>query len=112
MTGGSGGTSGFGLRTSGARVAVLVLVLGAATVHAQPTDVTMDQAVQLYREHSPKLAAARAGVAVTEADVVDARIYPNPSVSVGVGGTVHGTATSGDSIEQAEVDIPLLVGKR
>jgi cobalt-zinc-cadmium efflux system outer membrane protein len=94
------------------RSSLIVVLLATATANAQPVDVTMDQAVQLYREHSPKLAAARAGVAVTEADVVEARIYPNPSVSVGVGGTVHGTATSGDSIAQAELDIPVLLGKR
>ena len=42
----------------------------------------LDQAIALYREHSPRLAAARAAIGRRAADVAEARIYPNPELGL------------------------------
>jgi cobalt-zinc-cadmium efflux system outer membrane protein len=94
------------------RLVVLAILCSSAIATAEPADVTIDQAVALYRERSPRLAASRATIEVTAADLVDAEIYPNPSVAGSFSRTVQGTPTSGDSLAQAGVDLPLLVGKR
>jgi len=91
-------------------IVILAFVRSAA---AQPApEVTIDQAVDMYRARNPRLVAARASIAVTAADLVDADLYPNPTIGVSASSTVHGTATSGDTLEQGELDIPLLIGKR
>jgi cobalt-zinc-cadmium efflux system outer membrane protein len=96
------------------RLAVVLALALTRTAAAQSVDpdVTIDKAVELYRAHNPRLAATRAAVDVTAADLVDADIYPNPTIGASVSHTVHGTATSGDTLAQGELDIPLLVGKR
>src|SRR5262249_48477215 len=74
-----------------ARTAVLVLVATTALAHAQSTtEVTVDDALALYREHNPRLAATRASVDVTGADLVDAHIYPNPELGISTSATAHG----------------------
>lgn len=95
-------------------IAMWLAVVAPAVAFAQapPADVTIDQAVTLYVERSPRVAAARATIDVTAADLVEARIYPNPSIALSTSGTVHGTPTSGETLEQGELDVPLLVGKR
>jgi cobalt-zinc-cadmium efflux system outer membrane protein len=94
----------------------LAVLLLPAVAHAQSADVapdlTIDQAVAMYRARNPRLAAERAQVDVTAADLVDARIYPNPSIGLSTSATVHGISTSGDTLEQGELDVPLLIGKR
>jgi cobalt-zinc-cadmium efflux system outer membrane protein len=94
------------------RAVAATLVVLARVASAEPADVTIDRAVALYREHNPRLAAARAGIDVTAADLVDADIYPNPTLAVEESVTVHGAQTNGDALEQAELDVPILVGKR
>jgi cobalt-zinc-cadmium efflux system outer membrane protein len=95
---------------------IFAIVLSANTAAAEPSEVspelTIDQAVALYKARSPKLAASRSTIEITAADLVDAQIYPNPSIGVSVSNTVHGTPTNGDSVVQGELDVPLLVGKR
>lgn len=93
---------------------ILLVCAWAGVAHADvpPAEVTADQAVALYREHNPRARAARAQTDVVAADIVDARTYPNPTLSVSTSATVHGVATSGDEQQAVEVDIPLLVHKR
>jgi len=95
-----------------------VLVHAAALVHAQPpggtpevsTDVTADQAVARYREHSPRLAANRAAIDVTAADRLDARIYPNPTLSLSTTNITQGQDTFGHHQETVGIDVPILIG--
>ena len=75
-----------------------------------PAEVTADQAVALYRERSPRLAASRAAIDVTAADLVDASIYPNPTLSLNTTNIVQGQDTFGHSQELVGVDIPILIG--
>lgn len=95
-----------------------VLVYAVRLAHAQPpgvapgvtAEVTADQAVALYREHSPRLAANRAAIDVTAADLLDARIYPNPTLSLGTTNIVQGQDTFGHSQETLGLDVPILIG--
>ncbi len=88
----------------------LVLALLVISTTAFADDLTLDQAIALYREHSPRLAAERAAVGVAEADVVDARIYPNPEVGLDTARNVHGDTAGPQSQYQLDVSIPVLIG--
>jgi cobalt-zinc-cadmium efflux system outer membrane protein len=77
---------------------------------APPAEVTADQAVALYRERSPRLAASRAAIDVTAADLVDAGIYPNPTLSLNTTNIVQGQDTFGHSQELVGLDVPILIG--
>src|SRR5215468_5666032 len=89
----------------------LVIACALATpAYAAPDSVTADQAVALYRETSPRLAATRAQVDVTAADIVDAGIYPNPTLAVSSTNIVQGQDTFGHSQETLELDVPILIG--
>lgn len=87
-------------------------VAGGRVAHAQPAEVTADQAVALYREHSPRLAARRADLGVARADLVDAQIYPNPALSLGTTNIVQGEDTFGHSQETVGLDLPILIGRQ
>jgi cobalt-zinc-cadmium efflux system outer membrane protein len=90
---------------------VIAILLASTTAAAQPAaDVTVDQAIALYREHSEQLAAARAAVDVARADVVEAGIYPNPTLGVSALRTVAGTDTIGGTQPTASLDVPILIG--
>jgi len=92
---------------------VVAALLAQATVsHAQApgADVTVDQAVALYREHSPRLMATRASIDVTRADIVEARIYPNPSLGVNGAHTTVGGDTMGHTQIGLDLEIPILIG--
>ena len=90
-------------------LAILAALTGVAAA-APPPDVTADQAVALYRAQSPRLAANRAAIDVVAADLVDATIYPNPTLSVNTTNIVQGEDTFGHSQELAGLDIPILIG--
>jgi cobalt-zinc-cadmium efflux system outer membrane protein len=75
-----------------------------------PAEVTADQAVALYRERSPRLAASRAAIDVAAADLVDAAIHPNPTLSINTTNIVQGEDTFGHSQELVGLDIPILIG--
>jgi cobalt-zinc-cadmium efflux system outer membrane protein len=97
------------------RALALALVLAAAwpalaLAEDAPAEITADQAVALYRTHSPRLAVGRAGIGVAETDLIGARIYPNPTVSISSSPTVLGTPTSGETQTQVSVEVPLLLG--
>jgi outer membrane protein, heavy metal efflux system len=93
-------------------LAVLAVALPAAAAAqpAAPAEVTADQAVELYRAHSPRLAASRAQIDVTAADLVDAGIYPNPTLSLNTTNIVQGQDTFGHSQELVGLDVPILIG--
>ena len=93
-------------------LSLVVIAFGASRAQAAPSEVTADQAVALYREHSPRLAANRAAIDVTAADLEDAAIYPNPTLSLGTTNTVHGEDTIGHSQEAVGLDIPILIGRQ
>ncbi|HMG55174.1 MAG TPA: TolC family protein [Kofleriaceae bacterium] len=82
----------------------------AAPATEASDEVTADQAVALYRERSPRLAASRAAIDVTAADLVDAAIYPNPTLSLDTTNIVQGQDTFGHSQELAGIDVPILIG--
>lgn len=94
------------------RAAIVICVVGAlaGAVHAQPAEVTADEAVALYRAQSPRLAANRAAIDVTAADLVDARLYPNPTLSVSTTNIAQGQDTFGHSQETVGLDVPILIG--
>jgi cobalt-zinc-cadmium efflux system outer membrane protein len=75
-----------------------------------PAEITADEAVALYRAHSPRLAANRAALGVTAADLVDATVYPNPTLSLGTTNIVQGQDTFGHSQETIGLDVPILIG--
>jgi cobalt-zinc-cadmium efflux system outer membrane protein len=78
--------------------------------YAQPAEITADQAVALYRERSPRLAANRAAIDVTAADLVDATIYPNPTLSLSSTNIAQGQDTFGHHQELVGLDVPILIG--
>jgi cobalt-zinc-cadmium efflux system outer membrane protein len=89
------------------------LVACAAAAYAEPAaDVTADQAVALYRAHSARLLAVRAAVDVARADVVEARIHPNPTLGAASVRTVGGSDTIGGSQQTLSIDIPILIGRQ
>lgn len=93
------------------RLLVLCLACVASVAHAQPgAEVTVDQAIAAYREHSARRLADRAEIDVTEADVVDANVYPNPTLGVGTTRTLHGSDTIGRQQIAGSIDVPLLIG--
>jgi len=93
-------------------VAVVALLGVEARAGGLPGEVTADQAVALYRERSPRLAADRAALDVTAADRVDAEIYPNPTLALGTTNTVHGSDTIGHSQGTVGLELPLLIGRQ
>jgi cobalt-zinc-cadmium efflux system outer membrane protein len=54
---------------------------GAAQEQALPTPLSLEEAVRLASDRSPRLAGARATVAVAVADRLDASLRPNPALS-------------------------------
>jgi len=92
--------------------AVLVVSTGIALAQPAPpaADVTLDQALDLYRQHSARLAAARSAVDVTAADLVEARIYPNPEAGLTTARTAAGD-TAGPTMQyQLDLSVPILIG--
>lgn len=59
----------------------LVLVLAGAAMAQGPTQVTMDEAIQLALTHSPTLKAVRTQVPQSQAGEVTANLRPNPTLA-------------------------------
>ena len=99
------------MKARGVSLAVLAAVLGASAGRARADDeVGVDDVIAMYREHAPRVAAARAQIDVTAADRVEATIYPNPTLSFGGLRTVQGEPTSGRNQFSAGLDVPVLIG--
>jgi outer membrane protein, heavy metal efflux system len=93
-------------------VGLIVAVARIAAAGEAPREITADQAVALFRERSPRLAANRAAIDVTAADRVEAEIYPNPTLSFGTTHTVQGGDTIGHSQGSVGLDVPILIGRQ
>jgi cobalt-zinc-cadmium efflux system outer membrane protein len=72
--------------------------------------VTIDQALDLYRQRNARLAAERAQVDVAAADLVEARIYPNPEAGFSTTRTTLGDTAGPQMQYQLDVAIPILIG--
>ncbi|MEO7729439.1 MAG: TolC family protein [Kofleriaceae bacterium] len=90
----------------------IVMAARVAAAGELPREVTADQAVALFRERSPRLAANRAAIEVTAADRVDAEVYPNPTLSIGTTNTVQGGDTIGHAQGSVGLDVPILIGRQ
>ena len=92
-----------------ARIAAILVACTSLAHAAPPAEVTVDQAVALYRD-SPRLAAERSSIAVAGADIVEARQRPNPTLDMSVTRTVVGSNTIGGWLPSLGVDVPILIG--
>ncbi len=99
------------MRAAAIALGAALAAAAGAPAHAEaPAEVTADQAVALYRQTSPRLAASRAAIDVTAADLVDASLYPNPTLSINTTNIVQGQDTFGHSQNLVGVDVPILIG--
>ena len=62
--------------------AAAAILTGLPTAGAQTVSLTEPEAIARLTSDSPRVRAARAGVDIVRADVLDARRWPNPRVSV------------------------------
>ncbi len=92
-----------------ARIAALVVACTSLVHASPPSEVTVEQAVALYRD-SPRLAAERSAIGVASADIVEARQRPNPTLDMSVTRTVVGSNTIGGWLPSIGVDVPILIG--
>ncbi|HVV85138.1 MAG TPA: hypothetical protein VHE35_18885, partial [Kofleriaceae bacterium] len=81
-----------------------------AAAAAAAADVTVDDAVALYRARSPRLAATRADLDVAGADLVDAGLRPNPSIELSGVHTLAGTDTIGEWEPSLALEVPVPIG--
>src|SRR5262249_10600209 len=96
-------------------VAVLLffqLMLWAASASAAPGELperlTLDQALEILRDRSPRSQAEQARIDVAAAGHVAARVYPNPSVSYGGLALAQGANTGAAWQHQIVLEQPLL----
>jgi cobalt-zinc-cadmium efflux system outer membrane protein len=97
------------------RALLLVVCCIGITANAAPeppADVTLDAALALYRARNPWLAAREATIDVARADLVDADVYPNPTLGLSAARTVRGSDTIGGTQPGAALDIPILIGRQ
>jgi cobalt-zinc-cadmium efflux system outer membrane protein len=93
------------------RFAALAACLAAGTAWAQPAVLTVDQAVALAEENSPRLRAVVAQTEAARAGIVTARQYPNPDLQVRGGPvsaripTVESGPSAGATLGQ-QLDLP------
>ncbi len=92
-------------------VMCLLPPLGTAWAQAAdlPATITLEQVLQLLDQRSPRAAAERAAVAVTNADRITARALPNPSISYGGVHLVQGLSTGAVTQHQVVLEQPLLL---
>lgn len=89
----------------------IVGLLAAHTALAQPAVLTLDQAVALAEENSPRLRAVAAQTEAARAGVITARQYPNPEIELFTGGVRGRIATvasgTGTSVTLGQpIDLP------
>lgn len=96
----------------------LWLAINPAHSHAAepPPELTMDDALRILREESPRWAAERAQLGLADADVIQAGLFSNPSLSYNVLQLALGMNTGAATTHQVTLEQPLLVfgqrGKR
>lgn len=93
------------------RVPFVVLVLLAAPAAAQPADeLSIERFVELVRRHGPAARAARARIAVADAETDLAGVYPNPELGYVFMGRFDGTDQAINGTQhQVWIDVPILV---
>lgn len=108
------------LRHTWQAVALLVcMVMGAGEVRARSPDphelpavLTLDQALVLLREQSPRSMAEQARIDIAAAGRTGARVYPNPSISYGAVALAQGANTGAAWQHQIVLEQPILLGHR
>jgi cobalt-zinc-cadmium efflux system outer membrane protein len=91
--------------------ALIVLCLLASSAAAQEEPITLERAIRLARRESPAARALRAELAVADADVSLAGVYPNPVVAYGGFGRFDGSSNAINGTQhQVWLDVPLLIG--
>lgn len=93
----------------GAILAAAVTPARAQSVEPPPASLTLEAALGLLNDRSPRTRADRATVAVAEADRITARTLPNPTVSYGTVHLLHGLSTGATTEHEAAVEQPLLL---
>ena len=100
--------------TSWSAVLCLVVAIGApALAQSQsavpPVEISLDDALRLLKERSPRTAADQASVAVVAADRLTAKTLPNPNVSYGLARLFNGVSTGAVTQHQTGIEQPLLL---
>lgn len=88
----------------------------AAGVAPLPDEITIDDALRILRDESPRWAAERVQLHRAEADVIQAGLWSNPSLSYGLLQLAQGANTGAAATHQLTLELPLLLfgqrGKR
>lgn len=98
-------------------LAVMLMISGMpfqckAQITDLPEAVTIDQLLEILREKSPRLAAERASIDIATAEIIGARVLPNPAISYGRYDNLAGNTAAqfnGNQLQQSTVDVPLLI---
>lgn len=77
-----------------------------------PESLTLDQALEILRDQSPRSIAEQARIHVAASERVAARVYPNPSVSYGAVALAQGANTGAAWQHQIVLEQPILLGHR
>jgi len=102
------------MKHAGAMLLGLLLLPGSSPRAAGPADslparVTLEEALRLLNDVSPRTLAERATVEVAAAERVGARAHPNPSLSYDHLRLVSGESTGAETEHSLTLDQPLLL---
>ena len=97
------------LGVTGVAVVPPSLAATPAPTPGPPAVVTLTDVLAWLHDHSPRTLADRAAVDVAAAEVVQAGILPNPSVSYDQADTVSGIDTIGERQRILGLEMPLLI---
>lgn len=89
----------------------LGLAVAPASAHAAepPPEINLDDALRILRNESPRWAAELAQLGVAEADVLQAGLWSNPSLSYNVLQLAQGANTGAVTTHQVTLEQPLLL---
>lgn len=97
-------------------LALLFFHAGPSAAAENPPEITIEDALRILREESPRWAAERAQLGLAEADVIQAGLVSNPSLSYNVLQLAQGANTGAATTHQVTLEQPLLLfgqrGKR
>lgn len=97
-------------------VMATTLLDGVGEAKELPSEITIDDALRILRNESPRWAAERAQLGLAEADVVAAGVLSNPTLSYNLLQLGQGANTGAASTHQVTLEQPLLLfgqrGKR
>lgn len=90
--------------------------LTAAAQERPPAEITIDEALRILHDESPRWAAERAQLGLAEADVIQAGLWSNPSLNYNLLQLAQGANTGAATTHQLTLELPLLLfgqrGKR